>query len=246
LPTAKETSLHPSAFIDLEAKIADPVVVGPHAVIEKGVQVGAGSHVMAGAFLGRGVIVGRDCVIHPQVCVYPGVRIGDRVQLHAGVVLGSDGFGNARRPDGSWQRIPQVGTVVVEDDVEIGANSCIDRATFEETRIGRGTRIDNLVHVGHNCELGEHNAVAAQAGFSGHTFLGNRVRVGGQAGFAGHQKICDDAVIGAKAGAFSDVEVPAFYLGAPMRPAREFWRLHAELARLPELRKELRSLLKER
>ncbi|HHI81441.1 MAG TPA: UDP-3-O-(3-hydroxymyristoyl)glucosamine N-acyltransferase [Planctomycetes bacterium] len=244
LPIAQETSLHPSAIIDLDTKIGDPVVVGPHAVLEKGVQVGAGTRIMAGAFLGKGVVLGENCVVHPGVCIYPGVRVGNRVQIHAGAVLGSDGFGNARRPDGSWQRIPQIGTVVVEDDVEIGANTCIDRATFAETRIRRGSRIDNLVHVGHNCILGEHAAVAAQTGFSGHTILGDRVRVGGQAGFAGHLRVCDDAAFGGKAGVFGNVEKPAFYLGGPIRTAREFWRLWAELARLPEMRKQLRSLLK--
>ncbi len=244
LPLAQETSLHPSAVIDLDTKVGDPVIVGPHAVLEKGVQVGSGSRIMAGAFLGRGVLLGENCVIHPNVSIYPGVRIGDRVQIHAGTVIGSDGFGNARRPDGSWQRIPQVGTVVIEDDVDIGANVCIDRATFGETRICQGTRIDNLVHVAHNCVLGEHNAVAAQVGFAGNAQLGKRIRIGGQAGFSGHQKVCDDVVIGAKAGVYGDVEKPGFFLGAPMRPAREFWKLHAELARLPALRKQVKALKK--
>jgi UDP-3-O-[3-hydroxymyristoyl] glucosamine N-acyltransferase len=244
LPLAQETSFHPSAVINLDAKIGDPVVVGPHAVLEKGVQVGAGCRIMAGAFLGRGVILGENCVIHPNVSIYPGVRIGSHVQIHAGSVIGSEGFGNARRSDGSWQRIPQIGTVVIEDDVDIGANVCIDRATFDETRIGRGTRIDNLVHIAHNCVLGEHNAVAALVGFSGHSKLGKRIRIGGQAGFSGHQTVCDDVVIGGKAGVYGDVDKPAFYLGAPMRPAREFWKLWAELARLPELRRQVKSLMK--
>ena len=244
LPRAQETSLHPSAIIDLEAKIGDPVIVGPHAVLEKEVQVGQGCRIMAGAYLGRGVVLGENCIIHPNVSIYPGVRIGNRVQIHAGSVIGSEGFGNARRPDGSWQRIPQIGTVVLEDDVDIGANVCIDRATFDETRICRGTRIDNLVHVAHNCTIGEHNAVAAQVGFAGHTRLGKRIRIGGQSGFAGHQSLCDDVVIGAQAGVFGDLEKPAFYLGSPIRPAREFWRLWAELGRLPELRKKVMSMMK--
>jgi UDP-3-O-[3-hydroxymyristoyl] glucosamine N-acyltransferase len=243
LPRAEENAVHPTAVVAGDTSFEGPVVVGPHAVIEAGTRIGGGTVVMAGAFVGEGCRIGRDCIVYPRAVLYTGTVLGDRVRVHAGAVIGADGFGNARQGK-RWVRIPQIGNVVLEDDVEIGANTTVDRATLGETRVGRGTKIDNLVMIAHNCRIGEDSALAAQVGMAGSTTVGSRVQMAGQVGLAGHLRIADDVVLGAQAGVMSDIEQPGFYLGAPARPGRETMRIMAELARLPELRREVAELEK--
>ena len=233
--------------------------VHPTAVIAPGARLGPGASIGPHVVLGEGVTVGRDATLHANVTIYPhcsigdvftahagtvvreGVRIGDRVTLHAGAVVGSDGFGYLPLPEGN-RKIPHLGTVVLEDDVEIGANTTVDRAAFGATVVGRGTKIDNLVMVGHGCRLGPHCLVAAQAGLSGSTTLGSRVMMGGQAGAAGHLTIGDAARIGAQAGVYQDIPAAGVYSGYPAMDARLWRRVSAGTRRLPALFRRLRDV----
>jgi UDP-3-O-[3-hydroxymyristoyl] glucosamine N-acyltransferase len=185
--------------------------------------------------------VGADCLLHPRVVVEDGCRVGDRCIIHAGTVLGSDGYGFAT-VDGVHHKVPQVGIVVLEDDVELGANVCVDRAALGETRIGRGTKVDNLVQIAHNVEIGEHCLLVAQSGISGSTRLGRHVVVAGQAGCSGHLTIGDGAVLVARAAAFKNVPAGTTVAGAPARPHREWLKANANLQRLDALRDRITEL----
>ncbi len=231
LPRAVETRIHPSAVVAETAVLEDPVEIGPFTVVEDGVRIGAGSIVQASCVLGRESLLGRDCLLHPRVVLYPGTRLGDRVRVHSGAVLGADGFGNARGPEG-YERIPQVGVLVVEDDVEIGANTCLDRGALTETRIGRGARFDNLCHVAHNCRVGPHTAMAAQVGIAGSTKIGAWCMFGGQAGISGHIEIGEGSIIGPQAGLGVSLPPGSKVIGSPARPWREFWKEVAILKRM--------------
>lgn len=228
-----------SARIDPTATIHPGCVVGEHAV------VGKGSVLHPGVCLYPHVIVGADCVVHAHAVVREGCRLGDRVILQPGAVIGADGFGFA--PEGSrYYKIPQVGIVVIEDDVEIGAHSCVDRATLGETRIGRGTKIDNLVQVGHNVNMGEDCIVVAQVGFAGSSHIGNHCTFGGQSAIAGHLKVGNNITIGARGGISGNLEAPHQVLsGAPVMPHKEWLRATMTLPKLPEMRKELLHLKKQ-
>ena len=195
VPTAAKHKVHESALIDPEAKIVKPVEIGPNVVIAAGARLGAGTVVMAGAVVRAGARVGEHCVIHANVVLYPGVTIGDRCILHAGCVIGADGFSYAQDGD-ELVKFPQMGTVVVESDVEIGANTAIDRGTLGATRIGARSKIDNLVQIGHNCVLGKDCALAGNCALSGSTILGDRVRFGGHVITAAHVEVCDDVNVG--------------------------------------------------
>ncbi len=233
--------IHPLAWVDDAAVLGTGVSVGPFAVIEHGACIGARSAIGAGVFVGHDASIGADCRLHPGAVVYRRCVLGDRVELLANAVVGSDGFGHSRE-DGEWKKIPHMGIAVLEDDVLVGAGSTIDRATFGETRIGRGTKIDNLVMVAHNCTVGPNTALAAQAGMAGSTKIGAGVQVGGQAGFSGHITVHDEAVIGAQSGVDKDVEAGTYVFGYPARPYREAFGMLAALSRLPELRKRVREL----
>src|SRR5213075_546466 len=196
----------------------------------------------AGVVLGDSVTVGDDCVLHPNVVLYDGVTIGNRVILHAGVCIGADGFGYVRHDQG-YQKFPQVGTVVIEDDVELGVHTCVDRAALGQTRIGRGTKLDNLVHVGHNCDIGERVVIAAQTGISGSVIIEDDAVIGGQVGFGDHIRVQKGAVIGSKAGILPGKIVrPGVWWGIPIQPLDEYKRLNAHISRLPHVRKELKDL----
>jgi len=244
-PEVEATRIHPSAQLEEGVELEDPVEIGPLAILEAGVRVGAGSRIGAGVFLGRESRVGRACRLHPRVVLYPGTCLGDRVAVHAGAILGSDGFGNAW--DGQrFVKFPQIGRLVVEDDVEIGANTAIDRAALGETRICRGARLDILIPVAHNCRSGEHSARAAQGGLSGSTRIGARCKVGGQAGFAGHLTVGDDVNILAKSGIHCDLPSGTAWFGFAAEEARRArrnlqaaTRLHEMLVRLRELEKRV-------
>lgn len=238
----REPSIHPSAAIAESADLDLTVFIGAHVSVGENTRIGAGTRVEAGVVIGDNVRVGLDCVLHPGVTLYDDVSIGDRVVLHAGVVIGADGFGYVR-DEMAYHKFPQRGTVVIEDDVELGAQTCIDRAALGQTRIGRGTKLDNMVHVGHNCDIGERVVIAAQTGISGSVTIEDDVVIGGQVGFGDHIRVLSGAVIGSKAGVLPGKIVrPGVWWGIPIQPLDEYKRLNAHLARVPELRAEIKEL----
>jgi UDP-3-O-[3-hydroxymyristoyl] glucosamine N-acyltransferase len=216
--------------------------VGAFAVIGPGASVGANSVLFPLVVLGDGVQVGADCRLYPQVTLYEGVRLGQRVIVHAGSVLGADGFGFAPDPPQGYVKVPQVGGVIVEDDVEIQANACIDRGALGPTLIRKGAKIDNLVHISHNVEVGPHTAIAALSGVAGSTKLGNWVTLAAQSGVAGHLEISDGVIAGAQAGLAKDPGKGVLVSGTPAQPLMEERRNQAELGRLGELRKKVKAL----
>ena len=229
------TGIHPSAVIEASAKLGRGVAVGANAVVGRAV-IGEHSHIGAGCVIGDNVELGAECEIYPNATIYPRSRLGDRVIVHAGAVLGSDGFGYVRDPkSGRHEKFPQIGKLEIEDDVEIGANTTIDRGALETTRIGRGTKIDNLVHIGHNCQFGEDVIIAAQAGFSGSITIENQVVIGGQVGVGEHARIQEGVLLGGQAGVLPKKILRgkgiAFW-GTPAKPLREYLRSLANLARL--------------
>jgi len=236
--------VHPTASVEEGATLGAGVHVGPFAVVGRGAALGDGTQVRAGAVVGAGVKVGGGCVLHPNVVLYEGVTLGDRVVLHAGAVIGADGFGYVRDPEGVYHKFPQVGTVVIEDDVEIGAQTCVDRGALGETRIGRGTKIDNLVQIGHNVRVGERVVIAAQTGVSGSTVIESDAVIGGQVGMGDHARVERGAVIGSKAGILPGKVVRAGTVqwGVPVRPLDEYKRLNALWGRLPRMRDEIEEL----
>lgn len=237
----RPTGIDPSARVAPDATLAPGVSVAAHAVIESGASIGPDSRLGAGCFVGAGAVLGSACVLHPHVVIGERCRLGDRVVLHAGVVIGSDGFGYAF--DGrAHRKIPQVGIVIVEDDVEIGANSAIDRATLGATRIGRGSKLDNLVHVAHNVEIGEHAVLCAQVGISGSTRLGRFVVLGGQAGLAGHIELGDGVRVGGQGGVTKSIPAGATVSGYPAMLHAKAQRIYAALRHLPEALRSWREL----
>jgi UDP-3-O-[3-hydroxymyristoyl] glucosamine N-acyltransferase len=240
LTEAKQSSaqhnIHPNATIHPSARLASGVYVEERTAIAEGVQIGENSRIGAGCHLGRNVRIGRNCEIYPHVTIYAGTTLGDRIIVHAGAVLGSDGFGYVRDPlTGRYEKFPQIGILVIEDDVEIGANSTIDRGALDETRIGRGTKIDNLVHVGHNCRLGENVVIAAQTGISGSVVIENDVVLGGQVGIADHVRLEEGVIVGAQAGVPSRKIVRGkgvVFWGTPARPIQQYLKQLAAMAKL--------------
>jgi UDP-3-O-[3-hydroxymyristoyl] glucosamine N-acyltransferase len=230
--------VHPSAVIGKQVTFGSNVTISPHAVIGDNASIGAGTRVGSGAVVGVGVTIGANCRIFPNAVVYPGTTIGDRVVIHAGVVLGADGFGYVRDPlTGEYTQFPQQGTLAIEDDVEIGANSTIDRGALEETRVRRGTKIDNLVHIGHNCDIGEDVIIVALTGISGSSTVGKGAVLAGQVGIGDHAHIGPGVVLGGQAGVFSGKTVKGdgageVLYGTPARPLRQVLREQAALAKL--------------
>jgi UDP-3-O-[3-hydroxymyristoyl] glucosamine N-acyltransferase len=239
-PAETATGVHPSAVVSAHALLGANVSVGACAVIEQGASIGAGTHVGAGAVIGVDVRVGEGCHIYPRVVIYPGTTLGDRVLVHAGAVLGADGFGYVRDPKtGAYAQFPQQGTLAIEDDVEIGANSTIDRGALDETRIRRGTKIDNLVHVGHNCDIGEDVILVALTGISGSSTVGKSAILAGQVGIGDHAHVGPGVILGGQSGVFNGKTVtneglrPGTVLyGTPARPLKQVLREQAVLTRL--------------
>ncbi|MFN0006371.1 MAG: UDP-3-O-(3-hydroxymyristoyl)glucosamine N-acyltransferase [Planctomycetota bacterium] len=238
--------IHPTAVVDREARIAAGASIGPHCTVGPEARIGEGAILHASVSIGRGARIGARSVIHSGVVCYPEVRIGDGCILHAGAVIGSDGYGfePSSDPAAPWRKIPQCGTVVVEDDVEIGANVTVDRGRFGATRIGRGSKIDNLVHIAHNVVIGDGALIIAQVGIAGSTRIGARAILAGQAGINGHLEIGAGARIAGQAGVFGDVPAGADYLGWPARPRAEALRQYALVQRLPEMHGRLKALEK--
>jgi UDP-3-O-[3-hydroxymyristoyl] glucosamine N-acyltransferase len=228
--------VHSTAVIHSSVVIGPGVVVEERAVVAERVQIGENTRISAGCAIGAGVRIGHHCEIYPNVAIYSGSTLGDRVSVHAGAVLGSDGFGYVRdRKTGHYEKFPQVGRLVIEDDVEIGANATIDRGALDETRIRRGTKIDNLVHIGHNCQIGEDVVIAAQTGLSGSIVIENGVVLGGQVGIGEHARIEAGVMLGGQGGVLPNKVLRgkgvAFW-GTPAQPVREYLKQLATLARL--------------
>ncbi len=235
--------IHPSAVVHPSATLGKDVRIGAHAVVSEGCRIGDGTMVGHGCVLGDNVEIGRGSLLYANVTIREGCRVGSRVVIHPGTVIGSDGFGFAPRPDGTYEKIPQLGIVVVEDDVELGANCAVDRATMGETRIKRGVKLDNLIQVGHNVVIGEHTVIAAQSGISGSTKVGRMNMIGGQVGFTGHLSIADNTKIGAQSGVHRSIEKPGTVIfGTPAVPQREAFRIQGALTQLPELLVTVRQL----
>lgn len=229
------------AFVHPTARVGPDASIHPFAVVEEGAVVGARCRIHSGAVVGRHCRLGDDVTLYPNCVLYEGTVLGDRVIVHANAVLGADGFGY-RFQGGRHVKVPQLGTVEVGDDVEIGACTTIDRGTFQPTRIGAGTKIDNLVQVAHNCQVGKHNLFVSQMGIAGSSSTGEYVVIAGQVGVTDHVHIGDRAVIGAKAGVTKDIPAGQRTLGAPATPEREQKRILMSLEKLPEIRKDLRRI----
>jgi UDP-3-O-[3-hydroxymyristoyl] glucosamine N-acyltransferase len=232
---------HPTAVIDASAKIGSGAHIGPYVVIQQDVEIGANAVLLAHVVIYLGVKIGANFLAHSHAIVRERCRIGNNVVLQNGVVIGADGFGFAKDGDGRWHKIPQPQPVVIADDVEIQANSCIDRASVGETRIGRGTKIDNLVQVGHGSHIGEDALLASQVGLAGSTEIGNKVILTGQVGVVGHCKVGDGAIVTPQSGVAGDIEAGAIVSGAPAVEHRLWLKYSAALSRLPELVKLLRK-----
>jgi len=237
------SGIHATAIVAALARIAPEVSVGPYVVIGEDAHVGAGTQIGAHAVIGAGCWIGENCRIHPRVTLYAGVRLGSRVEIHSGAVIGADGFGYAFGEGRHW-KFPQAGIVEIGDDVEIGANATIDRGSLDDTRIAEGVKLDNLVHVGHNCQIGAHAVVAAQVGLSGSCVFGKRVVVGGQAGFGEHCKLEDGAVIGGQSGVLGGKTIRSgeTVWGTPARSLEKFKELFAWYGRLPELAARIKGI----
>lgn len=229
-------SIHPTAIVAPEAEIGPDVSIGAHALVEEGAIIGPATVIGAGAVIGAGVRIGCGCRIYPRVVIYPGAILGDRVVVHAGAVLGADGFGYVRdRENGRYTQFPQQGVLAIEDDVEIGANTTIDRGALEETRIGRGTKLDNLIHIGHNCSIGRDVVIAAQTGISGSSAVGDGAVLGGQVGMGDHALVGPGVILGGQAGVLPKKKLlgPGIvFWGTPAKPLRQYLKELAMLARL--------------
>jgi UDP-3-O-[3-hydroxymyristoyl] glucosamine N-acyltransferase len=243
----RHPGIHATAIVAPSAKLAANVWVGPYVVVEPEVEVGSGTEVEAFCFLGQGSRIGENCRLHPRVTLYAGAHLGSRVEVHSGTVIGGDGFGYVFGEGRHW-KFPQIGAVRIEDDVEIGCNTAVDRGSLETTRIGQGVKIDNLVQVAHNVKIGEHSVIAAQTGISGSSTVGKNVAIGGQAGIGDHAAIEDGATIGGQAGVLNGKTIRAGQIvwGTPARPLDKFKEQYALFARMPEMAERVRKLEKER
>jgi UDP-3-O-[3-hydroxymyristoyl] glucosamine N-acyltransferase len=237
------SGIHPTAIVAPLAWVAPGAGIGPYAVIGEDAHVGAGTQIGAHSVIGAGCWIGENCRIYPRVTLYGGVRLGSRVEIHSGAVIGADGFGYAFGEGRHW-KFPQAGIVEIGDDVEIGANTTIDRGSLDDTRIGEGVKLDNLVQVGHNCQIGAHSVMAAQVGLSGSCVFGKHVVVGGQAGFGERCKLEDEAVIGGQSGVLGGktIRKGETVWGTPARSLEKFKELFAWYGRLPELAARIKGI----
>jgi UDP-3-O-[3-hydroxymyristoyl] glucosamine N-acyltransferase len=240
-PIRYASGIHATAIVHKTAKLGRNAHLGPYVVIDEHVEIGENAVLLAHAVIYRGVKIGSNFFAHSHAVVRENCRIGNNVLLHNGVVIGSDGFGFAKQHDGKWYKIPQPAPVVIEDDVEVQANSCIDRASVGETRIGRGVKIDNLVQVGHGSQVGEDALLCSQVGLGGSTEIGNRVILTGQVGVVGHCKVGEAAIVTPQSGVANDIAAGALVSGAPAVDHKLWLKYSAILPRLPDLVKALRA-----
>lgn len=232
------------AFIDKQAEIAEDVYVGEFAVISKGAKIGKGSKIYPHVYIGDDVKIGENVTLFAGVRIYHDTAIGNNCILHSGAVLGADGFGFAPLADGTFKKIAQIGNVVIEDDVEIGANATIDRATMGSTKVMKGTKIDNLCQLGHNVVIGQSTAMAAQTGVAGSTKIGSNCFIGGQVGFSGHIKVGDRCSIGAQAGIISDIKDEARIIGSPAIDAKAYMKSYVYFRKLEQMKNKMDELEK--
>lgn len=237
------SGIHPTAIVAPLARIGNDVSLGPYVVVGEDSHIGDGTQIGAHTVIGAGCWIGENCRIHPRVTLYGGVRVGHRVEIHVGAVLGADGFGYAFDGERYW-KFPQEGIVEIADDVEIGANTTIDRGSLDDTRIRQGVKLDNLVHVGHNVQIGAHTVIAAQTGISGSSTLGHHVVVGGQVGIADHCTLEDESIAGAQAGIPTGKTIRSGQTvwGTPARPLDKFKEAYVWFAKLPELAERVKKL----
>ena len=240
----KKTGIDPLAFISPKAAIGKDCYVGAFACIGDGAVMGDNTQVYPHVVVGDGVKIGCNCLLYPNVTIYEGCRLGDRVTIHAGSVIGADGFGFAPNAEG-YDKIPQIGIVTIEDDVEIGANTCIDRSTMGSTIIRKGVKLDNLVQIAHNVEVGENTVMSAQVGVAGSTKIGSWCMAGGQAGFAGHITVGDKTFVGAQCGVNSSVKGNESLIGSPAQEPKGFFKSSVLFRKLPDIYKQLNDLQKE-
>lgn len=242
-PRLPAPGVHETALVAPDAVLGAEVSIGAWTVVESGARIGARTAIFPGGYVGAGASVGADCIAYPRVVLYPGTTVGDRVILHAGVVIGSDGFGFVF--DGERQvKVPQVGRARIGDDVEIGANACVDRGALDETAIAGGVKIDNLCQIGHNVRIGDHAIISAQTGVAGSSTIGREAIIGGQAGIADYCRIDDHGIVGAQCGVPSRKRVPAGqpFWGTPARPLKDVKKQQGHLHRLPRMAAEIASL----
>jgi UDP-3-O-[3-hydroxymyristoyl] glucosamine N-acyltransferase len=241
----KKTGIDPLAFISPKATVGKDVYIGAFAYIGDGAVIGDGTQVFPHVVISDGVQIGQKCLLYPNVTIYQDCRLGNNVTIHAGSVIGADGFGFAPNQEG-YEKIPQIGIVIIEDNVEIGANTCIDRSTMGQTVIHQGVKLDNLIQVGHNCEIGQNTVISAQAGLAGSTKIGAWCMVGGQAGFSGHIKVADKTFVGAQSGVISNTQGDGEQLiGAPAINPKVFFKARALDAKLPDMYRQLAALQRE-
>ena len=243
VPSVHPKGIHPTAVIAPNATLGKGVAVGPYTIIEAGACIGDGAIIYGQCFIGAQVKVGADCLLYSHVSLREHVSVGNRVIIHNGAVLGADGYGYVT-VDGQHMKIPQVGTVVIEDDVEIGANVTIDRARFDKTVIGQGTKIDNLVHIAHNVIVGKHCLIVAQVGVSGSTTIGNYVVLAGQVGVVGHLTIGDGAIVAAQSGVSKSIKAGETVFGSPCQPIKEAFKTNAHVQRLDHYVQMIKDLKK--
>lgn len=235
--------IHPTAVVALSATLGKNVALGPHVVVGNNVVIGDNTRISSGCVIGDQAVIGSDSFFYPNVTLYHQCKVGSRVIIHAGVVIGSDGFGFAPKPDGTYEKIPQLGIVVIEDDVEIGSNCSIDRATLGETLIKRGVKLDNLIHIAHNVVIGEDTVIAAQVGISGSAKIGNNSIIAGQVGIVGHIEIAERTTILAQSGISKSLKEPGkTYFGTPVKEHRKAQRIEVATRSLPDLLKEVQEL----
>ncbi len=237
-------NIHPRAVIDETVTLGENVAIGACAVIETGVTIGHNTIIYAGAYIGHDTRIGDDTIVYPNVTIRERCEIGNRVIIHSGTVIGADGFGFVTF-DGKHKKIPQLGTILIEDDVEIGANVCIDRARFAKTVIKKGAMIDNLVQIAHNVVIGENSIIVSQVGISGSTEVGKNVILAGKVGVVGHIQIGDNVMVGAKGGVTKSITKPGQYWGVPAKPLKRDLKEKAAIHKLPESIRKIRALEKE-
>lgn len=235
--------IHPTAQVDPSARLGTNVTLGPGVVVYKDARIGNNTRIYANSVVGPSASIGENCLIYPNVTVYHQVQIHNRVIIHSGTVIGSDGFGFVPGMDGVYRKIPQMGFVILEDDVEIGANTAVDRATLGATVIKQGTKLDNLIQIAHNVNIGENTVLAAQVGVAGSVKVGSNCQIGGQVGIAGHLEVVNHVSIGAQSGVSKSLTQPGTtYFGTPAKPIKEAFRLEGSMRQLPALFRQIKEL----